>query len=270
MRFFAAPEPVPVTSFRAAFEAVRDGSVGGAVVPVESSLLGTIRENLDLLWEFELPVVGEVSVPVRLALLARAGRAAGVDHPGLLDLGGAGPGRRVPAFPAVDGPDLVQHGRCGTPGRGGGRARGRRGRLGAGRRDLRAPGARRRHPVRHRQPDAVRRDRRSRSRGGPRRPGRRPAGRRRGPAPDVARVRGPERAGLAVPVARGVRHAGAQPVAAREPAVDGADGHAGSTCSGWTSTATRRTPPVPRRWTTLERESELVRILGTYPRAPED
>jgi prephenate dehydratase len=73
LRFFTAPEAVPVSSFRAAFEAVRDGSVAAAVVPVESSLLGTIRENLDLLWEFQLPIVGEVSVPVRLALLARPG-----------------------------------------------------------------------------------------------------------------------------------------------------------------------------------------------------
>lgn len=73
LRFFAAPEPMPVSSFRAAFEAVREGSAAAAVVPVESSLLGTIRENLDLLWEFELPIAGEVSVPVRLALLARPG-----------------------------------------------------------------------------------------------------------------------------------------------------------------------------------------------------
>ncbi len=69
LRFFVSPEAVPVSSFRAAFEAVRDGSVAAAVVPVESSLLGTIRETLDLLWEFDLPIVGEVSVPVRLALL---------------------------------------------------------------------------------------------------------------------------------------------------------------------------------------------------------
>jgi prephenate dehydratase len=73
LRFFASPEAVPVSSFRAAFEAVRDGAVSAAVVPVESSLLGTIRENLDLLWEFDLPIVGEVSVPVRLALLALPG-----------------------------------------------------------------------------------------------------------------------------------------------------------------------------------------------------
>jgi prephenate dehydratase len=73
LRFFALPEAVPLSSFRAVFEAVRDGDVAAGVVPVESSLLGTIRENLDLLWEFDLPVVGEVSVPVRLALLGLAG-----------------------------------------------------------------------------------------------------------------------------------------------------------------------------------------------------
>ena len=73
LRFFAAPEPVTQPSFRAVFEAVRDGAVDAGVVPVESSLLGTIRENLDLLWEFDLPVAGEVSVPVRLALLGLPG-----------------------------------------------------------------------------------------------------------------------------------------------------------------------------------------------------
>jgi prephenate dehydratase len=73
LRFFAEPEPLPMASFRAVFEAVRDGAVEAGVVPVESSLLGSIRENSDLLWEFRLPVAGEVSVPVRLALLALPG-----------------------------------------------------------------------------------------------------------------------------------------------------------------------------------------------------
>ena len=73
LRFFADPEAVALSSFRAVFEAVRDGEADAGVVPVESSLLGTIRENLDLLWAFELPIVGEVSVPVRLALLALPG-----------------------------------------------------------------------------------------------------------------------------------------------------------------------------------------------------
>ncbi|MHB8892156.1 MAG: prephenate dehydratase [Candidatus Limnocylindrales bacterium] len=73
LRFFASPEAVPLSSFRAVFEAVRDGEADAGVVPVESSLLGTIRENLDLLYEFDLPIVGEVSVPVQLALLALPG-----------------------------------------------------------------------------------------------------------------------------------------------------------------------------------------------------
>jgi prephenate dehydratase len=73
LQFFAAAEPLPVTSFRAVFEAVRDGTAFAGVVPVESSLLGTIRENLDLLWAFDLPIAGEVTVPVRLALMALPG-----------------------------------------------------------------------------------------------------------------------------------------------------------------------------------------------------
>ena len=52
---------------------MRDGRADAGVVPVESSLVGTIRENADLLWAFDLPIVGEVSVPVRLALLGLPG-----------------------------------------------------------------------------------------------------------------------------------------------------------------------------------------------------
>lgn len=73
LAFFAHPEARPLSSFRAVFEAVRDGDAAAGVVPVESSRLGSIRENLDLLYAFELPIVGEVSVPVRLALLALPG-----------------------------------------------------------------------------------------------------------------------------------------------------------------------------------------------------
>jgi prephenate dehydratase len=81
LRFFAAPDAVPMPSFRAVFEAVRDGTVAAGVVPVESSLLGTIRENLDLLWAFDLPIAGEVTVPVRLALLALPGeRLEGIER----------------------------------------------------------------------------------------------------------------------------------------------------------------------------------------------
>ena len=73
LRWFEAPLARPVPSFRSVFEGVRDGAADAGVVPVESSQLGTIRETLDLLYEFDLVIAGEVSVPVRLALLALPG-----------------------------------------------------------------------------------------------------------------------------------------------------------------------------------------------------
>jgi prephenate dehydratase len=71
-------EALPVPSWRAVFEAVRDGAVEAGVVAIESSLAGSIRETYDLLSEFyddRIRIVGEASVPVRLALLALPGQA---------------------------------------------------------------------------------------------------------------------------------------------------------------------------------------------------
>ena len=75
LRFFAGPEALALSSFRAVFEAVRDGDADAGVVPVENSLLGTIRET-STCCSFELPIDGEVSVPVRLALPRPARRDA--------------------------------------------------------------------------------------------------------------------------------------------------------------------------------------------------
>jgi len=80
LRWFAAPEAAPKPSFRAVFEAVRDGTAAAGVVPVESSQLGTIREPFDLLYEFALSIAGEVSVPVRLALVAVPGERLETIH----------------------------------------------------------------------------------------------------------------------------------------------------------------------------------------------
>ncbi len=66
-----------VPTWRAVFEAVADGSASAGVVAIESSLAGTIRETYDLLDEFfdrGVRIVGEVTVPVRLALLALPGQ----------------------------------------------------------------------------------------------------------------------------------------------------------------------------------------------------
>lgn len=67
-----------VPSWRAVFDAVADGSAPAGVIAIESSLAGTIRETYDLLLEFHergVRIVGEVSVPVRLALLALPGQS---------------------------------------------------------------------------------------------------------------------------------------------------------------------------------------------------
>ena len=71
-------ERTPVPTWRAVFETVRDGSADAGVVAIESSLAGSIRETYDLLNEFfddGIRIVGEVSVPVRLALLALPGQS---------------------------------------------------------------------------------------------------------------------------------------------------------------------------------------------------
>lgn len=71
-------ERAAVPTWRAVFEAVADGSATAGVIAIESSLAGTIRETYDLLAEFYdrgIRIVGEVAVPVRLALLALPGQS---------------------------------------------------------------------------------------------------------------------------------------------------------------------------------------------------
>jgi prephenate dehydratase len=72
--FFADPRPVALPTWRSVFETVRDGGVDAGVAAIENSLAGSIRETYDLLAEFDLQIVGAVSVPVRLALLALPGQ----------------------------------------------------------------------------------------------------------------------------------------------------------------------------------------------------
>ena len=69
---------LPVETVADAFAAVRDGSVGGAVVPFENSVEGSVSGTLD---EFvsgsPLHIAREMLVPVRLSLLARPGTELG-------------------------------------------------------------------------------------------------------------------------------------------------------------------------------------------------
>ncbi len=67
-----------VLTWRSVFEAIRHGSVTAGVVAIESSLGGSIRETYDLMSEFfddGIRIVGETSVPVRLALVALPGQS---------------------------------------------------------------------------------------------------------------------------------------------------------------------------------------------------
>ena len=63
-----------VGSFRAVFRAVTDGEAYVGVVPIENVINGTVRENYDLLVEYDLVIRGEIVVPVRLCLAALAGQ----------------------------------------------------------------------------------------------------------------------------------------------------------------------------------------------------
>ena len=68
------PEPVGLPGFREVFTAVSADVVAAGVLPIENLLGGTVRETYDLLLEFDLAVVGEVVVPVRLCLAALPGQ----------------------------------------------------------------------------------------------------------------------------------------------------------------------------------------------------
>ena len=74
LQAFGEVPRVGVPGFRAAFETVARGEAVAGVVPIENLLGGTVRENLDLLLEHELRVVGEVVVPVRLCLATVPGQ----------------------------------------------------------------------------------------------------------------------------------------------------------------------------------------------------
>src|SRR5438876_10448007 len=66
---------VACRSFEEVFTAVAAGPAGYGVLPIENSIGGSIHRNYDLLVEHELPIVGEVELPVVHHLLALPGVA---------------------------------------------------------------------------------------------------------------------------------------------------------------------------------------------------
>jgi prephenate dehydratase len=71
-------EHLPCVSVADALDAVRRGDAGGAVVPLENSVEGSLAETLDELATGDLlQIVREVLLPVSFALLARPGTSLG-------------------------------------------------------------------------------------------------------------------------------------------------------------------------------------------------
>ncbi|OQY51074.1 MAG: 3-deoxy-7-phosphoheptulonate synthase [Desulfobacteraceae bacterium 4572_89] len=60
---------VPMKSFRDIFNACENGSVEYGVVPIENSLSGSIHEIFDLLQEFDLKIVGEITIRIKHGLI---------------------------------------------------------------------------------------------------------------------------------------------------------------------------------------------------------
>ncbi len=71
---FGEVERTALGSFRSVFDAVTAGDAAAGVVPIENVIHGTVRENYDLLIEYDLAIHGEIVVPVRLSLAALPGQ----------------------------------------------------------------------------------------------------------------------------------------------------------------------------------------------------
>jgi len=63
----------PCRSFEEVFDSVQSGAAAHGVLPIENSIGGSIHRNYDLLLEHDLPIVGEVELPVVHHLLALPG-----------------------------------------------------------------------------------------------------------------------------------------------------------------------------------------------------
>lgn len=65
--------PVPMKSYRDIFTACRSGKAEYGVIPIENSLSGSIHENFDLLQEYDLKIVGEITMRIKHVLIAHPG-----------------------------------------------------------------------------------------------------------------------------------------------------------------------------------------------------
>jgi prephenate dehydratase len=76
LRFSDHADVIPCEAFDDVFRAVASGKATHGILPVENSIGGSIHRNYDLLIEHDLPIVGEVELPIRHHLLALPGTTA--------------------------------------------------------------------------------------------------------------------------------------------------------------------------------------------------
>jgi prephenate dehydratase len=75
LRFSDHADVLPCESFEEVFAAVASGKATHGILPVENSIGGSIHRNYDLLLEHDLPIVGEVTLPITHNLMALPGTA---------------------------------------------------------------------------------------------------------------------------------------------------------------------------------------------------
>jgi 3-deoxy-7-phosphoheptulonate synthase len=61
---------IPMKSFKDIFNACQSGSVEYGVIPIENSLSGSVHENFDLLQEYDLKIIGEITIRIKHSLIA--------------------------------------------------------------------------------------------------------------------------------------------------------------------------------------------------------
>src|SRR5581483_5666779 len=71
-QLFPTAELVPVASFSAVAEATAEGAVDFGVLPIESTLVGSVAETHDLLFDSPLSIWGETVLPIRHCLVGPA------------------------------------------------------------------------------------------------------------------------------------------------------------------------------------------------------
>jgi prephenate dehydratase len=75
LRFSDHADLLPCESFEDVFASVAAGKATHGILPVENSIGGSIHRNYDLLLEHDLPIVGEVTLPITHNLMALPGTA---------------------------------------------------------------------------------------------------------------------------------------------------------------------------------------------------